>query len=46
MTKQKYLEYCADMYATAADYDNAKKIYVILESTDKCKDGDFEFEYN
>ena len=27
-------------------YDNAKKIYVILESTDKCKDGDFEFEYN
>lgn len=28
------------------NYDNAKKIYVILESTDKCKDGDFEFEYN
>ena len=27
-------------------YDNAKKIYVILESTDKCEDGDFEFEYN
>ena len=27
-------------------YDNAKKIYVILESTDKCGDGDFEFEYN
>ena len=27
-------------------YDNAKKIYVILESTDKCEDGEFEFEYN
>ena len=27
-------------------YDNEKKIYVILESTSKCVDGDFEFEYN
>ena len=27
-------------------YDNEKTIYVILESTDKCVDGDFEFEYN
>ena len=27
-------------------YDNEKSIYVILESTGKCKDGDFEFEYN
>ena len=27
-------------------YDNEKTIYVILESTDKCIDGDFEFEYN
>ena len=25
-------------------YDNEKTIYVILESTDKCVDGDFEFE--
>ena len=27
-------------------YDNKKTIYVILESTGKCADGDFEFEYN
>ena len=27
-------------------YDNEKVIYVILESTGKCVDGDFEFEYN
>ena len=27
-------------------YDNEKTIYVILESTGKCVDGDFEFEYN
>ena len=27
-------------------YDNEKTIYVILESTDKCVEGDFEFEYN
>ena len=27
-------------------YDNEKTIYVILELTDKCVDGDFEFEYN
>ena len=27
-------------------YDNEKTIYVILESVDKCVDGDFEFEYN
>ena len=27
-------------------YDNEKTIYVILESSDKCIDGDFEFEYN
>ena len=27
-------------------YDNKKTIYVILESTGKCVDGDFEFEYN
>ena len=29
-----------------AKYDNEKTVYVILESTDKCVDGDFEFEYN
>ena len=27
-------------------YDNEKTIYVILESTGKCVDGDFEFEYH
>lgn len=27
-------------------YDNEKTIYIILESESKCKDGDFEFEYN
>ena len=27
-------------------YNNEKAIYVILESTGKCVDGDFEFEYN
>lgn len=27
-------------------YDNEKTVYVILESTGKCVDGDFEFEYN
>ena len=27
-------------------YADEKSIYVILETTDKCADGDFEFEYN
>ena len=27
-------------------YDNEKRVYIILESIGKCKDGDFEFEYN
>ena len=27
-------------------YDNERVVYIILESTDKCVDGDFEFEYN
>ena len=27
-------------------YDNEKTIYIILETTGKCVDGDFEFEYN
>ena len=27
-------------------YANEKTVYVILESTGKCIDGDFEFEYN
>ena len=28
------------------EYDNEKTIYIILETIDKCVDGDFEFEYN
>jgi len=27
-------------------YDDEKSIYIILESTGKCADGDFEFGYN
>lgn len=27
-------------------YDSQKTIYIILETIDKCVDGDFEFEYN
>jgi len=27
-------------------YNNKKTIYIILETTGKCIDGDFEFEYN
>ena len=27
-------------------YDNENTIYIILETPDKCVDGDFEFEYN
>ena len=27
-------------------YDHEKTVYVILESTGKCVNGDFEFEYN
>ena len=27
-------------------YDNEKTIYIVLESTGKCINGDFEFEYN
>ena len=30
----------------AEKYDNEKTIYIILESQEKCTDGDFEFEYN
>ena len=26
-------------------YDDAKKVYIILESVGKCVDGEFEFEY-
>lgn len=39
-------EACDETLPLGDKYDNEKTIYVILESTDKCVDGDFEFEYN
>ena len=27
-------------------YDNEKVVYIILETTGECVNGDFEFEYN
>ena len=39
-------ESCDETITLDDKYDNEKTIYVILESTDKCIDGDFEFEYN
>ena len=39
-------ESCDETIALDDQYDNEKTIYVILESTDKCVDGDFVFEYN
>ena len=35
-----------EMIRLEEKYDNEKTIYIILESTGKCVDGDFEFEYN
>ena len=39
-------ESCNETITLDNKYDNEKTIYVILESVDKCADGDFEFEYN
>ena len=39
-------ESCDETITLDDKYDNEKTIYVILESVDKCVDGDFEFEYN
>ena len=39
-------EFCDETITLDDKYDNEKTIYVILESVDKCVDGDFEFEYN
>ena len=39
-------ESCDETITLDDKYDNEKTIYVILESSDKCIDGDFEFEYN
>ena len=39
-------ESCDETITLDDKYDNEKTIYVILESSDKCIDGNFEFEYN
>ena len=39
-------ESCDETITLDDKYDYEKTIYVILESTDKCVDGDFKFEYN
>ena len=39
-------EACDETIVLDDKYDNEKTIYIILESTGKCADGDFEFEYN
>ena len=39
-------ESCDETVALDDQYDDEKTIYVILESTGKCVDGDFELEYN
>ena len=39
-------ESCDETITLDEKYDNEKTIHIILESTDKCVNGDFEFEYN
>ena len=39
-------ESCDETIPLDSKYDDEKAIYVILESTGKCVDGDFEFEYD
>ena len=39
-------ESCDETITLDDKYDNEKTIYIILETIDKCVDGDFEFEYN
>ena len=39
-------ESCDETIPLDDKYDDEKTIYIILESTDNCVDGDFEFEYN
>lgn len=39
-------ESCDETIKLDDKYDNEKTIRIILESTVKCVDGDFEFEYN
>jgi len=37
---------CDETITLDKKYDNEKTIYVILETTEKCEDGDFSFAYN
>ena len=39
-------EFCNKTITLDDKYDNERVVYIILESTDKCRDGDFEIEYN
>ena len=39
-------ESCDETIALDDKYDHEKTVYIILESSGKCVDGDFEFEYN
>jgi len=39
-------ESCDETIPLDDKYDDEKTVYIILESTGECVDGDFEFEYN
>ena len=39
-------ESCDETILLNKKYDNEKTVYIILETTGKCVNGDFEFEYN
>ena len=39
-------DFCDETIVLDEKYDDEKTIYIILESVSKCKDGDFELEYN
>lgn len=39
-------EVCDEVIALGAEYDNEKTVRIIIETEDKCKKGELEFEYN
>ena len=39
-------ESCDEIITLDKKYDNEKRIYIILETAEKCENGNFEFEYN
>lgn len=39
-------EHCDETIILDEKYDGERTVYVIIESTGKCVDGDLEFEYN